>query len=214
MDQQNSLVSIHENYKFNTDKQGNRHSYLEVYDTLFEKFRDSEISILEIGVLAGDSLKLWSVYFPKAKIYGVDTFGRITFDDVKDNIAGFDERIELYQVDSVSGTGQFFNEIGDVKFSIILDDGTHTSDAQIKTYNNFKSMLDNGGIYIIEDIRAWCKKHNHPNCKIDKSCKDDTHLYEIQEKLPEFKIIDMNEGFPVPDNILGVFEKINWQEIL
>lgn len=37
-------------------------------------------------------------------------------------------------------------------FDIILDDGLHTIEAQIKTFKNFWPLLKKNGIYLIEDI--------------------------------------------------------------
>ena len=60
-------------HKFNTDK-GNGHNYLKVYDILFKKFKEKNINFLEIGVLFGESLKLFSSYFKNGKIYGIENF--------------------------------------------------------------------------------------------------------------------------------------------
>src|SRR5687768_8897784 len=47
--------------------------YFEVYDTYFARYRDTEVTVLEIGVSQGGSLQMWKHYFgKKAKIYGVD----------------------------------------------------------------------------------------------------------------------------------------------
>ena len=46
--------------------------FLKIYDEYFKKFKNEEISILEIGVDKGKSLELWRNYFTKAKICGID----------------------------------------------------------------------------------------------------------------------------------------------
>ena len=64
-----------ERYFYNN--QGNliyklRH-YFVIYDRHFERFRNKEVNILEIGIFHGGSLHMWKDYFgPKARIYGVD----------------------------------------------------------------------------------------------------------------------------------------------
>ena len=46
--------------------------YFEIYEKHFNKFRDKEIKILEIGVCEGGSLWMWKEYFPKSKVFGID----------------------------------------------------------------------------------------------------------------------------------------------
>ena len=171
-----SLLEIKEKYNIDTDKQSGSerlphyHDYLEVYEEMFKGVKNKDISILEIGVWKGESLKLWSKYFTKGKIYGIDIFERDSKEKVAKNINKFD-RINLYKADSfnvdknaIESREKFFKSIGDLKFNIILDDGEHTHESQIKTYNNFKHLLDDGGIYIIEDIKEYCSKHEWLQC--------------------------------------------------
>ena len=117
-----------------------------------------------------------------------------------------------------------------------MDDGEHSSKSQINTFNKFKHLLSDSGIYIIEDIRDWCSKHiwlqcpyNPPNLKYDdkgeiktisltntkeKPWNDysrcsDTHLQIIKKSIPELTIIDLGpqDGSRVPDNIIGYYQK-------
>ena len=65
-----------------TDK-GVTHSYLGVYERLFEPKRDSPIRLLEIGICTGGSLLAWAEYFtsPETEIVGLDvTFDLLKFD--------------------------------------------------------------------------------------------------------------------------------------
>ena len=128
-----SLIEIKEKYNIDTDKQSGRerlphfHNYLEVYEKMFKGVKNEDISILEIGVWKGESLKLWSKYFTKGKIYGIDIFERDSKKKVAKNINKFD-RINLYKVDSfnedknaIESREKFFKSIGDLKFNIIQD---------------------------------------------------------------------------------------------
>jgi hypothetical protein len=50
--------------------------YFEIYDRHFEKFRNKEVNILEIGIYSGGSLGMWKAYFgPRCRVYGVDIEG-------------------------------------------------------------------------------------------------------------------------------------------
>ena len=47
--------------------------YFDIYERHFNRFRNKEVVILEIGVSQGGSLQMWKNYFGgKAKIYGID----------------------------------------------------------------------------------------------------------------------------------------------
>src|SRR3954451_15858711 len=48
--------------------------YFDLYHRHFERFRDSAVQILEIGIYSGGSLDMWHIYFgPGCRVYGVDT---------------------------------------------------------------------------------------------------------------------------------------------
>ena len=46
--------------------------YIDVYEKYFDKIKNKNLQILEIGVDKGPSLKLWSKYFRYSKIVGID----------------------------------------------------------------------------------------------------------------------------------------------
>ena len=198
-----TLKQVLSEHKFGTDKQGDKqnngrfHSYLDIYEKLFNKFKDEEINILEIGVLDGESLKLWDNYFTKAAIWGIDNFHRSDLKKVIKNA----KNCKVRQVNSFEESyvfdverKQFFDEIKDIKFHIIIDDACHLSHAQIKTFNNFVPKLHSDGVYIIEDIMNY-----------------DGHLESIKKELPDVKIVELkpNQGETRSDNILGLYGAVD-----
>ena len=121
-----------------TDK-GTIHSYLEVYERLFERLRLKPITLLEIGVCSGDSLRMWDAYFPNGKVYGVDN----------DPTAYQDQRVRILDATSTFAVeSEFFGR----KFDIIIDDASHRIWDQIAIYRNFSPHLAKDGIYVIEDV--------------------------------------------------------------
>ena len=102
---------------------------------------------------------------------------------------------------AIKSRNDFFDSIDNKLFHIIIDDGDHKPESQLKTFNNFVDKLHPNGVYIIEDIWDW-DKHN-------KSCKCDiTGLQFIQQNIPELEIINMNDRRGIyEDNILGVYCK-------
>lgn len=128
---------------FNCDK-SIAHRYEYPYDKFLNKFRDKECTIFEIGIEAGKSVKVWENFLPKSKIYGMD----------------IDIEMELSRGKVFKGDQ---SKIGDLvtiteiikKSDIIIDDGSHIADHQLKTfYYLFENLLDWGGVYVIEDIEC------------------------------------------------------------
>src|SRR5678810_27705 len=60
----------------NTDKAAlthrGSHHYADLYEVLFRGWQYHNISILELGVLDGGSIRTWRRYFPNASITAVD----------------------------------------------------------------------------------------------------------------------------------------------
>lgn len=203
-----TLVEILKHHKWDCDKDphcGNKmfpgHTYLEVYDKLFNIYQHDDINVLEIGILRGTSMKLWSEYFSKATIWGADTFERIDwagckFHEVAESLINY-PRTKLVQVNSCSNDilsvhlrNEFLESIPDGFFHIIIDDGSHELNDQVQTYNNFKSKLNINGIYVIEDIGITNSQPIEPQLLIDQ--------------LPELKLIDMR--FPEKyDNAIAIY---------
>ena len=59
---------------YDTDK-NTLHSYMDVYEKIFEKYRNDPVSMLEVGVASGGSLKLWKDFFKEGScISGIDNW--------------------------------------------------------------------------------------------------------------------------------------------
>jgi len=136
---------------YGTDKQTNEegqfiyHGYTPIYHHFLEPYRDTYESILEIGVLQGWSHLMWKDYFPNAKIYGIDIFSESVARDVSD------ERITIIKgsQDDKNLIDKFFTE---QHLDMIIDDGSHTSWHQQKSFAYLWSKLKYGGYYFIEDL--------------------------------------------------------------
>jgi len=144
-----------------TDKQEVCHSYAKYYEIFFEPIRfDPKVSLLEIGIYAGESLKAWRRYFENGAISGIDLRG-----DYEYLIA--DGCKATYIVDQ-SNEQQLraFNEAHRNEYNIILDDGSHNAEDQILTLEILFEGLQVGGFYVIEDCLAsydksrWGKNGN------------------------------------------------------
>jgi cephalosporin hydroxylase len=126
--------------------------YFDIYDRHFSRFRNKEITILEIGVSHGGSLQMWKEYFgPKAKIYGIDT-NPLCKDLEEDNIKIF--------IGSQSDP-EFLNEVKKSipTVDILIDDGGHTMEQQIVSYEVLFDHVQDNGVYLCEDLHTsyWPK---------------------------------------------------------
>jgi hypothetical protein len=173
--------------KFGTDKGsifGEGHSYTEFYDEFFQQFKNQEeINILEVGVLDGMSLKMYNEYFNgRCNIYGLDIDNKSHLDT---------ENIKTFIVDqgSAEQLDNFKQIIGDTKFDIIIDDGSHQLNHQQLTLYKFHDLLKPNGIYILEDLHTfvWGSKVESPLYSLVFNERfaylSDTENDELREKI-------------------------------
>jgi hypothetical protein len=129
-----------------TDKAEPRRTILDLYDQHLRTLRDEQLTLVEIGVFRGDSLRMWRDYFPLGRIYGID----INADAMQHE----DERIRVF-IGSQSD-GPFLDrvvaECG--KPDIIIDDGSHLASDQIGSLLHLWPHLKPGGYYIVEDTHT------------------------------------------------------------
>jgi hypothetical protein len=148
------LIDLLDNTR--TDK-NTCHSYLPVYQKLFESKKYDNNSILEIGIgdpkqnkENGSSIELWHDYFENSIIHGLDI---IPVSDVNDRIIN-KERIKLYTSVDAYDTAFIKNKFinNNIKFDILIDDGPHTLDSMIFFVKHYLPLLKDDGILVIEDI--------------------------------------------------------------
>lgn len=121
--------------------------YFDVYDKYFSQYRGKEIVFVEIGIFQGGSLQMWKDYFgPKAKIYGIDINPACKqFEDEQITILIGDQsdKVFLEQVKA---------QIPSI--DILLDDGGHTMDQQINTFEVLFDHIKDGGVFLCEDLHT------------------------------------------------------------
>jgi cephalosporin hydroxylase len=122
----------------NSDK-GTIHSYIDYYEELFKELQNKNLSLLEIGIYKGESLRMWSEYFAYANIIGVD---------IREYLPLSLDRCTIIYGDATKI--ETFSKIDNL--DIIIDDGEHTVEQQLRTFEILFPKLNAGGLYIIEDI--------------------------------------------------------------
>lgn len=127
---------------YNTDKIAN--GLMENYKTLFSPLQYKRLSILEIGILEGESLLYWDDYFkhPETVIVGLD----LNLPQVE-----FGDRVKVFECDQNDSTRlqAIAEEYG--PFDIIIDDGSHFRKETENCFQKLFSSVTDGGYYVIED---------------------------------------------------------------
>lgn len=134
-----------------TDKWGS-HWYAQHYDRHFAPLRDRPLKLLEIGVggyddpeAGGESLRMWRDYFPNARIFGLDVVDKTAHDEAR-------IRTVVGSQDDPEVLDRLHRESGG--FDIVVDDGSHVSAHVIAAFRHLFPLLNDGGIYAIEDLQT------------------------------------------------------------
>lgn len=144
------MNTMHEEY--GTDKIA--YGYTARYEEHFRHLFDKPISILELGIFKGESLRMWKDMFPHGIVVGLD------IDPVE--IPDKSSRIHVYcglQQDTAL-LDRIRSETATEGFDIIIDDASHLGElTKISFWHLFNHHLKPGGIYVIEDWRTgyWGK---------------------------------------------------------
>jgi hypothetical protein len=140
-------------FESNTGRLIDKHThYFDIYDRYFSKYRNTDVTFVEIGIYNGGSLQMWKNYFgPKAKIFGVD---------INPECKKLEEdQIQIHIGDQADK--KFLN--GLIKQiprpDIVLDDGGHFMDQQINTFEVLYPFVAPDGIYMCEDMHTSYWKH-------------------------------------------------------
>ena len=143
---------------FGSDKNG--HEYTSVYVWILNKLNKENISLLEIGLGTNDpdfissmtangkpgaSLRAFREFIGSGDIYGADLDKKILFSEKGIKTAFVDQtKPETFS--------EMTNYLGASKFDIIIDDGLHSTEANLNTLIFAIDALRIGGYCVIEDI--------------------------------------------------------------
>lgn len=120
--------------------------YFPVYERHLSKFIGRPVNIVEVGVFGGGSLFMWLDYFgEQARVYGVD------IEEACRQFAA--PRIEIFIGDQADPHfwRQFVESVPTI--DVVIDDGAHTTPAQITTLTALLPHISPGGVYICEDVQ-------------------------------------------------------------
>jgi Methyltransferase domain len=157
-----------------TDKATPRRSLAAIYDPILAPRRDAEVTVLEIGVFGGASLRMWRDFFARGRIFGIDINPEAMHHE--------DSRIRIFIGDQtdVGFLDEVISTTGPL--SVVLDDGGHRARQQIGSLLRLWPAVEPGGIYIVEDTHTsymdsfamgWRK--NGSTIEFLKGVVDDVH---------------------------------------
>lgn len=130
------------------------HNYVALYEKYLGHLRNTSFNLLEIGMgnypTNGYSMRMWLEYFPNAHIDIID----ISSGNFKCDFEYDKTRVSFHQLDQSNPNSLVdFCTKSTKKYDVIIDDGSHIPAHQILTFNIFfEGILNNGGIYVIEDL--------------------------------------------------------------
>jgi hypothetical protein len=133
------------------DKSGSDKSSRHRYEVGYAQILPDDVTaLLEIGIANAHvspdvtSLTAWAELFPDAVIVGADIVPEKMMN--KENIKSF-----LIDQSSEQSLSKFKEDVG-MKFDVIIDDGSHMFSHAKITFKILFDLLEESGIYIIEDI--------------------------------------------------------------
>lgn len=123
--------------------------YLREYDRLFSPMRERPVALLEIGIQNGGSLERWAAYFRRGTHFiGCDInpdCERLSFEDT---------RIHLIVGDANQHENVTRILACAPRFDIVIEDGSHTSGDIVRAFVNFFPHVENGGLFVAEDLHC------------------------------------------------------------
>ncbi len=161
-----------------------------IYNKVFEKRKNENLKILELGVANGHSVASWHHYFKNSTIYALDIKPEYKFFYKSSRIKYFE--IDIFDEKKIK---LFLKKHGN--FDYIIDDSLHEKKAMLYNFKNFYPFLKKGGAYCLEDFR-WIdyviskvvnyNLDNNSNYYVDNKMS----ISEIFEKIGKKEFFDNN----------------------
>jgi len=128
---------------YGTDKSSIMHNYAVKYEKYLPFNRYDTLTIMEIGILRGESLKVWKEYFYRSNIIGIDI----------DPECKKNEEDRIFVEIGSQADGEFLSNVSKKygTFDMILDDGSHMNSHQIYSFEQLFGSIKSGGVYVVED---------------------------------------------------------------
>ena len=121
--------------------------YFHIYDRHLNRFRGTDVHLVEVGVAGGGSLGMWREYLgPAARICGID------IDPECRRFESPGTEIVIGNQGSQAFWRGFVAE--HPRIQVVIDDGSHLAEDQATTFEALLAHIEPGGVYICEDIHG------------------------------------------------------------
>ena len=144
--------------KHGTDKADGRHGYIRKYQERWASRQGDPITLLELGIGGGGSLRMWSEWFPAGLIVGVDAnsgCGKQATEHI---------RVVIGDACAPDTAKQVIRE--SPAFDFIIDDASHVAEQQLKVFALYWPLLRPGGDFVFEDLHTSYWGHGYSgHCK-------------------------------------------------
>lgn len=131
--------------------------YAKIYGKYLQPFiqRQKPVVLIEIGVLEGIGVAIWSELFPRSRIIGLDidlSHIKQNMDNLRKKGAFKNNNLELYKFDQFQDNRDLLLRIlKNDKINICIDDGCHFNEAILTTIKSVSPYLAEDFVYFIED---------------------------------------------------------------
>ena len=154
--------------RYGSDKGSAKHRYTELYNMLFQPYRNAPINFLEMGLQIGGpelghsqdrattdlpSVRMWLEFFTRAQIWGLDVSDFSWFSD---------DRFSFVRCDMDARVNIAAAAHRMPPMDIMIDDASHASHHQQFGFLELFPRLNDGGLYIIEDLRWQPAPYERP----------------------------------------------------
>ncbi len=131
---------------YGADKSTAGHGFAPIYEGYLDAWRDRPMTVIEIGVYRGASLRMWRDYFERGRIFGLD----VSNESAKQS----GERIDVTVGDQADPQALADLLAASGPPDLVIDDGGHRIELQGPTLQFLWPHLKPGGLYIIEDTHT------------------------------------------------------------
>lgn len=156
-----------------------RHNYGPLYARYLRPFVESgaPITLVEVGVLRGTGLAIWSDLFPDGRIIGLD----IDLTHFESNLGGLlrsgafkAKNYEVHLFDGFMDNSRNLSQILQGKaVDIVIDDASHADESVLATFESIRGHLARNFVYFVEDNK-------------------DVHS-ELNERYPQYRVEPFGE---------------------
>ena len=183
--------------------------YLDTCDRYLSSFRNRPIHFLEIGIADGGSFAVWRPYFgPDATIYGID---RDEACRGKIESMGLNCHARIGSQDDATFLLGVVEDMGGIE--IVIDDGSHIAEHQCATFRTLFPLLEDGGLYICEDLHSsywpyFHGGHRRPGTFIEliKDMIDSIHAWHspLTNDLTDMRLHEVVPAIHIRDSMVVI----------